>query len=53
MTTNSEKTEEGDENMGKKSRGGRMTAGKRGAANSKGGRGLVKKRRAGREIMRT
>ncbi len=39
--------------MAKKSRGGRMTAAKRRAAKSPGGRGLVKKRPAGLKIMRT
>lgn len=37
----------------KKSRGGRMTAAKRRAAKSSGGRGLVKNRAAGRRIMKT
>jgi hypothetical protein len=37
----------------KKSRGGRMTAAKRRAAKSVGGRGLVKNRKAGRKIMKT
>lgn len=39
--------------MAKKSRGGRMTAAKRRAAKSPGGRGRVKKRKAGRKIMKT
>ena len=39
--------------MAKKSRGGRMTAAKVRAANTPGGKGLVKKRRAGKRIMRT
>ena len=39
--------------MAKKSRGGRMTAAKRRAANSAGGRGRVRKRKAGRDIMKT
>jgi hypothetical protein len=39
--------------MAKKSRGGRMTAAKRRAAKAPGGRGLVKKRKAGRKIMKT
>lgn len=39
--------------MAKKSRGGRMTATKRRAAKSAGGRGRVKNRSAGRNIMRT
>ncbi len=39
--------------MAKKSRGGRMTATKRRAAKSPGGRGPVKGRKAGRKIMRT
>jgi hypothetical protein len=43
----------GDFNMAKKSRGGRMTAAKRRAAKSPGGRGPVRKRPAGRNIMRT
>jgi len=37
----------------KKSRGGRMTAAKRRAAKSAGGKGLVKNRAAGRRIMKT
>jgi hypothetical protein len=39
--------------MAKKSRGGRMTAAKRRAAKAPGGRGLVKKRKAGKHIMKT
>jgi len=39
--------------MAKKSRGGRMTAAKTRAAKSKGGKGLVKNRPAGRKIMKT
>jgi len=39
--------------MAKKSRGGRMTAAKRRAAKSPGGKGRVKKRKAGRKIMKT
>ena len=39
--------------MTKKSRGGRMTAAKRRAAAGKGGKGMVKNRRAGKNIMRT
>lgn len=39
--------------MAKKSRGGRMTAAKNRAAKSKGGKGLVKNRPAGRSIMKT
>jgi hypothetical protein len=39
--------------MAKKSRGGRMTAAKRRAAKAPGGRGLVKKRKAGRKIMKS
>ena len=39
--------------MAKKSRGGRMTAAKRRAAKSKGGKGMVKNRPAGKKIMRT
>ena len=38
--------------MAKKSRGGRMSAAKRRVASSVGGRGPVKKRTAGRNIMR-
>jgi hypothetical protein len=38
---------------GKECRGGRMTAAKRRAAKSRGGKGLVKNRPAGRNIMRT
>ncbi len=37
----------------KKTRGGRMTAAKRRAAKTTGGRGLVKNREAGRRIMKT
>jgi hypothetical protein len=37
----------------KKSRGGRMTAAKKRAAKSKGGKGLIKKRPAGLNIMKT
>jgi hypothetical protein len=39
--------------MAKKSRGGRMTAAKTRAAKSPGGRGLVKNRPAGKNIMKT
>ena len=39
--------------MAKKSRGGRMTAAKARAAKSKGGKGPVKSRPAGRKIMKT
>lgn len=39
--------------MAKKSRGGRMTAAKRRAASGKGGKGMVKNRPAGKNIMRT
>ncbi|MEO7346025.1 MAG: hypothetical protein ABIZ49_03260 [Opitutaceae bacterium] len=39
--------------MAKKSRGGRMTAAKNRAAKSAGGKGPVKKRPAGRKIMKT
>jgi hypothetical protein len=37
----------------KKSRGGRMTAAKRRASKTRGGRGLVKNRTAGRRIMKS
>jgi hypothetical protein len=37
----------------KKSRGGRMSAAKRRAAKTPGGRGLIKNRKAGRKIMKT
>jgi hypothetical protein len=37
----------------KKTRGGRMTAAKRRAAKAPGGKGPVKKRKAGRRIMST
>ena len=37
----------------KKSRGGRMTAAKKRAAKSKGGTGLIKNRKAGKNIMKT
>lgn len=39
--------------MAKISRGGRMTAAKTRAAKSKGGKGLIKNRPAGRNIMKT
>jgi hypothetical protein len=39
--------------MAKKSRGGRMTAAKKRAAKSPGGKGPVKKRPAGLNIMKT
>jgi len=39
--------------MAKKSRGGRMTAAKKRAAKSRGGKGRVKSRPAGRNIMKT
>jgi len=39
--------------MAKKSRGGRMTATKRRAAKSPGGRGRVRTRKTGRGIMKT
>ena len=39
--------------MAKISRGGRMTAAKRRAADTKGGKGLVKNRPAGKSIMKT
>jgi hypothetical protein len=39
--------------MAKKSRGGRMTAAKKRAARSAGGRGAVKTRKAGLSIMKT
>ena len=39
--------------MAKRSRGGRMTAAKRRAAKSAGGRGKVRKRPAGKNIMKT
>ena len=37
----------------KKSRGGRMTAAKKRAAKAEGGRGLIKNRKAGKNIMKT
>ena len=37
----------------KKSRGGRMTAAKKRAAKAKGGTGLVKNRKTGKNIMKT
>ena len=43
----------GDGSMAKKSRGGRMTAAKKRAAKSPGGKGPVKKRKVGRKIMKT
>ena len=39
--------------MAKKSRGGRMTAAKKRAKKSPGGKGPVKKRKAGKKIMKT
>lgn len=39
--------------MAKKSRGGRMTAAKKRAAKKAGGKGLIKNRPVGRNIMRT
>ena len=39
--------------MAKKSRGGRMTAAKKRAAKAPGGRRAVKKRKAGKKIMKT
>jgi hypothetical protein len=39
--------------MAKKSRGGRMTAAKKRAAASKGGKKMVKNRPAGKHIMKT
>lgn len=39
--------------MAKKTRGGRMTAAKKRAAKSPGGRGLVKNRKAGKRIMKS
>jgi hypothetical protein len=39
--------------MAKKSRGGRMTAAKAGAAKERGGKGIIKKRPAGRKVMST
>jgi hypothetical protein len=39
--------------MAKKSRGGRMTSAKKRAAKRAGGRGPVRRRSAGRKIMRT
>ena len=42
-----------DITMAKKSRGGRMTAAKSRAAKSKGGKGPVKNRSAGKRIMST
>jgi hypothetical protein len=43
----------GDFKMAKKSRGGRMTSAKKRAAKRAGGRGPVRKRAAGRNIMKT
>ena len=37
----------------KKTRGGRMTAAKKRAAKVKGGTGLIKNRKAGKNIMKT
>ncbi len=39
--------------MAKKSRGGRMTAAKKRAAKSAGGKGMVKNRPVGKKIMKT
>jgi len=39
--------------MAKSSRGGRMTAAKKRAAKSPGGKGMVKNRPAGKNIMKT
>ncbi len=39
--------------MAKKSRGGRMTAAKKRAAKSKGGKGPIKDRPAGKRIMKS
>lgn len=39
--------------MAKKTRGGRMTAAKKRAAKSPGGRGQVRKRKTGKRIMKT
>jgi hypothetical protein len=39
--------------MAKKSRGGRMTAAKKRAAKRHGGKGAIKKRAVGRNIMKT
>ncbi len=39
--------------MAKKSRGGRMTAAKKRAAKSPGGKGMIKNRPVGKNIMRT
>ena len=39
--------------MAKKSRGGRLVAAKRRAANTPGGKGTVKSRKAGKNIMKT
>jgi len=39
--------------MAKKTRGGRMVAAKRRAAKKPGGRGQIRKRMAGRKIMKT
>lgn len=43
----------GDDKMAKKSRGGRMTAAKKRAKKAPGGKGRVKRRKAGRKIMKT
>jgi hypothetical protein len=39
--------------MAKKSRGGRMKSAKARASGRRGGKGMVKKRHAGKNIMRT
>jgi hypothetical protein len=44
---------EKEEHMAKKSRGGRVTAAKKRAAKATKGKGPVKKRKAGRKIMKT
>ena len=46
-------TTKGVMTMSKKSRGGRMTAAKKRAAKSSGGRGRIKSRKAGRKIMKS
>jgi hypothetical protein len=48
-----EKNEERRSIQMKKTRGGRMTAAKQRAAKTRGGKGPVKKRPAGRKIMAT
>jgi hypothetical protein len=51
--TETKKKQYGETHMVKASRGGRMTAAKKRAAKTAGGKGPVKARPAGKRIMRT